>query len=161
MTVPEIQTSAALSRRVRGGMGAAEMKGETVSKEKHIEEAEIVVDLSGGRLAAQAYRKRIKQLQADLDKYKDALAAKFNAEMCEALKPLKAKLATAKTENERLRELREELCLIIGRGVSVARPVAYHEIIPWVREAVAIARQHGLFERKTAVEREALKEVKP
>ncbi|KKK56101.1 hypothetical protein LCGC14_3067890, partial [marine sediment metagenome] len=104
---------------------------------------------------------RIEQLQADLDKYKDALAAKFNAEMCEALKPLKAKLATAKTENERLRELREELCLIIGRGVSVARPVAYHEIIPWVREAVAIARQHGLFERKTAVEREALKEVKP
>ncbi len=37
-----------------------------MSKEKHIEEAEIVVDLSGGHLAAQAYRKRIKQLQAEL-----------------------------------------------------------------------------------------------
>jgi len=41
-----------------------------MSEEKYIEEAEIVVDLSGGHLAAQAYRKRIKQLQAELDKHR-------------------------------------------------------------------------------------------
>ena len=38
-----------------------------------------------------------------LDEYKDALATKFNAEMCEALKPLRGKIIKANAENERLR----------------------------------------------------------
>ena len=37
-----------------------------MSKEKHIEEADVVIDLSGGRLAAQAYRKRINEIIAQL-----------------------------------------------------------------------------------------------
>ncbi|HDZ38774.1 MAG TPA: hypothetical protein ENH62_10880 [Marinobacter sp.] len=61
-------------------------------------------------------RDRIKQLKAELaaaqkkiEEYKDALATKFNAELCEALKPLRLKLATAKEENKRLREGLEEI----------------------------------------------------
>ncbi len=56
-----------------------------MSKEKHIEEAEIVVDLSGGRLAAQAYRKRIKQLQTELDKTKEIIE---NTKKCVANNPV-------------------------------------------------------------------------
>ena len=72
-------------------------------------------------------------------------------------KDLAAELDKAKKEIKGLREMREELCLIIGRGVSVARPVAYHEVLPWVRHAVAIARQYGLCERKEAVEQQTPK----
>lgn len=39
----------------------------------HIEDADIVVDISGGRLAAQQYRDRIDQLQAELAAEKKAV----------------------------------------------------------------------------------------
>ena len=41
-----------------------------MSKTRNIEDADFVVDLSGGRLAAQKYRKRIAELQAKLDKHR-------------------------------------------------------------------------------------------
>lgn len=50
-----------------------------MNEDKHIEEADIVIDLSGGRLAAQKYRERIADLQSQL--------------------------AKAEAENKRLREL--------------------------------------------------------
>ncbi len=37
--------------------------------------------------------------QKKIEEYKDALATKFNAELCEALKPLRLKLAAAEEEN--------------------------------------------------------------
>ncbi len=60
--------------------------------------------------------KQIKQLKAELDTakkkietYKEALASKFNAAMCDALSPLKAKIDTAKAANKRLRDALQKL----------------------------------------------------
>ena len=123
----------------------------------------------GDKRAVQCLRCAAKQLQAELATAKKQILdyEQSEASVCpedvgikEYVANLQAEITTAKEENERLRELREELCLIIDRGVSVARPVAYHEILPWVRHAVAIARQHGLYERKAVVEQEALNPAK-
>lgn len=52
--------------------------------------------------------------KAEIETYKDALAIKFNAEMCVALEPLREKLTTAKAENVKLRELLESRCVPSG-----------------------------------------------
>ncbi len=88
----------------------------------NIEDADIVVDLSGGKLAAQEYRKRIKQLQAELNKakaFENAVFAKYKhilLALCElldvqviddafqALEKLQAELQKHRRENALLKK---------------------------------------------------------
>lgn len=70
---------------------------------------------------------------------------------------LPANLERANVQVEGLRKLRKELGRIIGEDGGLTRPVPDNEILPWVRRAVAIAREHGLFEQKAAVQAEARK----
>ena len=76
----------------------------------------VVIDHGTGEEAGKLYRDEIRQLQTKLDTanekietYKDALASKFNAAMCDALSPLKAKIDMAKAANQRLRDALEKL----------------------------------------------------
>jgi len=42
--------------------------------EEHIEDADVIADLSGGRLAVQAFRKRIADLQAENKRLREIIA---------------------------------------------------------------------------------------
>ena len=71
-------------------------------------------------------------------------------------------LRTQLTKAEGHRDIVNKLCLIIEQGVPAARPCTYEEVIPWIENAIQIARQHGLHDRKEFVEQalaeQALKE---
>ncbi|KKM24260.1 hypothetical protein LCGC14_1606790, partial [marine sediment metagenome] len=79
-----------------------------MSEEKYIEEAEIVVDLSGGHLAAQAYRKRIKQLQAELDTAK-MVNVKFEHLAIEQARGFEALQSQLDKANEKIQELHKQV----------------------------------------------------
>ena len=59
----------------------AESDGEAMRKQNNIEDADVVVDLSGGKDVAEKYRKRIQQLQAELVELKRPMeSAGFKAD---------------------------------------------------------------------------------
>ena len=82
-------------------------------------------ELDKAEILQQFYLEGLEKAAAELDtaqkkieEYKDALATKFNAELCEALKPLRLKLATAKEENKRLRENLDTILNIAALAIN-------------------------------------------
>lgn len=98
-----------------------------MSKEKHIEDADIVVDLSGGRLAAQEYRKRIADLQSALTKSEERIKKMSKGDLGpesilsgysvlvksleERRDELRDSLTTSEAENIEWQEQIAELCI--------------------------------------------------
>ena len=70
-------------------------------------EAAVLPENVGIKEYVGSLKSQLATAQEEIETYKDALATKFNAELCEALKPLRLKIATAQEENKRLREALE------------------------------------------------------
>ncbi len=62
-------------------------------------EAAVLPENVGIKEYVGSLKSQLATAQEEIETYKDALATKFNAELCEALKPLRLKIVTAKEEN--------------------------------------------------------------
>ncbi len=67
-----------------------------------------------------AIQSQLATAEKQVEEYKDALAVKFNAEMCGVLKPIRDKIIT---EQEKVKELREhlEVCEECGKTTDVGK----------------------------------------
>ena len=87
-----------------------------MSKQKNIEDADVVVDFRGGKDAAAKYRQRIKQLKAELDELK---AEKGMVDMGFVSKGAAAEIERLQTDNQRLEGIIVRFkagCKITGKG---------------------------------------------